>query len=182
MKLLNLDGACSYLPVLEAFYKATRYVKVLEIVEGYEGSGEFSTRFFMSMPSFDLITIQTNPSYKSINPEALNITDFHQLEYLVQDPRLFDIVLIDTRIEYSYWLVDKLFKNSSIILVHDSQTSIYCFDKVVLPEGWCYADFVFHRPWTGVFTRYKNKLNEILKDIPGVLYDKMEHKVYVEKI
>lgn len=181
VKQFALDGGISFLPVLETLYKQFNFQTVLEVVENFEGCGDYSTKYFMSLP-VNLVTIQTNPEYKSVNDNAVNITGSHQLEYMVQDPKLFDLVFIDTRIELSYFSVQSLLKNTSLIVMHDTQSSIYCVDKVVLTDDWYYADCIFHRPWTGVFSRYKEKLKELVSEIPGVLYDNMEHKIYIEQV
>lgn len=177
----KLDGAGSYLPILEKLLQFTGYKKVLEIVEGYEDCGDFSTKYFMSYPDFQLTTIQTSTTHKSQNPEALYL-DAYQLAKWLETQKLFDLVFIDTRIEYCYELVQSLMKNTSIIVVHDTQAQIYCYDKVKMTSDWCYADFVFHRPWTGIFTRYKMKLRQMVMEIPGVIYDNFENKIYVEEM
>lgn len=177
----KLDGAGSYLPVLEKLLQFTDYKKVIEIVEGYEGCGDFSTKYFMSYPDFQLTTIQTSITHKSPNTDALYLNDDYLAKFL-ETRKLYDIAFIDTKIEYCYKLVQSLMKNTSIIVVHDTQSQLYCYDKVKIPLDWIYADFVFFRPWTGIFTRYKMKLRQMVADIPGVIYERFENKIYIEEI
>lgn len=183
MNIQNLDGYGSHLLILEALRQRTNYQRVLEF-----GGGEYSTPFFMGIPNASVTTVETQDhdwylKIKEINPNTLWIPDHNEvLTFAKEYQANFDILFLDTHQDLRWKIATELQGRGMATVIHDSETESYDIHKIPNIDGrkFYYADFVTFRPWTGVITEYKELIEYLLFNHPGLIYNKMEEKVYLK--
>ena len=180
--ILRFDGYGSHALIIGEICGNRSIKKVLEF-----GPGDNSTRFFVDQKA-KLLSIESGSlewynKAKIINPITLWMPD--QAEVLTWAERLeesFDLILIDTLNELRWQLVNRLQKNTHYVVIHDTEQSNSSYHLADLKEGFVYADFVMHRPWTGVFTDDMEMLDILMKKHPSIFYknqDSFIDKFYI---
>lgn len=180
----RFDGYGSHIPVLETIRSITNFSNILEF-----GGGDFSTKYFMSIPGARVTTIESQSRdwfehLLTINPNTLWIPDHQEvIEYAQSFNQSRDIVLLDTHQDLRYKLAPIVRKYSMVTVLHDSETSLYKYDQIDMENGkYLFCDCVIHRPWTMVMCEYKELLMRVLNNIPGILYNNMDSKIYLADI
>lgn len=181
MVLQDLDGYGSHLPVLSILHTEVEFRNVLEY-----GGGDYSTKFFNSCGAV-VTTVESQDIEwygkiaKSGWSDAVWMPDHEKVVSIAKSTKIkYDIIMIDTHQDIRARLVAAHVDNTDIIVMHDTETALYQADKVEI-EGWYYADFVLHRPWTGVWVKDEKLLDMLCKQIPSMRYDTMEHKIYLKQ-
>jgi len=180
----RFDGYGSHIPVLETIRSITNFSNILEF-----GGGDFSTAYFMSIPEAKVTTIESQSQewYEhllTINPNTLWMPDHEEvLAYARSYNQPRDLVLLDTHQDLRYKLAPIVREYCDVVIMHDSETSLYKYDEIpIIGTEYLYADFVIHRPWTGVMSKDKLLLQKVLYQVPGLLYNDMEYKIYLADI
>jgi hypothetical protein len=174
--ILRFDGYGSHILVLGEICNNRPIKKVLEF-----GPGDYSTHFFVETQKANLISIESGSidwyhKAKEINPNTLWMPDTQEvLAWAERLEEQFDLIFVDTLNDIRWQLVNRLQKNTHFVVVHDTEQSQSCFHFCDLQKGFCYADFLLHRPWTGVFTDDKEMMDILIKKHPGCFYPDQEH-------
>lgn len=180
----RFDGYGSHLPVLETIRRITNFQRILEF-----GGGEYSTQYFVNIPGAKVTTVETQDhdwylKIKEINPDTLWMPDHNEvLEYAKTQALSKDLVFLDTHQDLRYKLAPIVRKYSMVTVIHDTESSLYKIHDIPMDfEDWYYADFVMHRPWTGVMIAHHEILDRVLDHVPGIRYKSMNDKIYLADI
>lgn len=180
----KFDGYGSHIMILEKVKQLTNFKNILEF-----GGGNYSTPYFMKIPGSKVTTIESQ-SYdwylkvKEINPNTLWMPDHNEvLEYTKTQVSPKDLVFLDTHQDLRYKLVPIVCEYTQTIILHDSETTLYKYHEIQLDsKKWHYADFVLYRPWTGLLCTSQEIIQEVLKEIPGVVCTDMANKLHIANI
>lgn len=179
----RFDGYGSHIPVLETIRDLTDFKNILEF-----GGGDFSTKYFMSIPGAQVTTIETQnrdwyDHLLTINPNTLWMPDHDEVLEYAKRNQSRDICLLDTHQDLRYKLAPIVREYSQITVMHDSETSLYKYDEIPMNDTeFLYADFVIHRPWTGVMCKDRLLMQKLLYHVPGLLYNDFMYKIYLADI
>jgi hypothetical protein len=182
----QFDGYGSHIMILDCINKFKAINSVVEY-----GGGDFSTKFFKTdLGLSDVTTIETQDHdwYKhilEINSNTKWIPDHDEvMRYARANNKRVDMVFLDTHQNLRYKLVPIVSEYTDIIILHDSDTTLYNYHKIEMDwDKWAYADFVVYRPWTGVLCKRKSLLlHHLLCSIPGIVCDNMSDKMHISSI
>jgi len=171
----------SHIPVLDRVFNTVNPKEVLEF-----GTGDFSTRYFVErgcvLTSIETQNEQWFDSSQKINPNSLYLPDHDQvLNYASRLSGKWDMIFVDNDVELRWQLLDRLQKNTDIIVSHDSEQSQYNFHAVTLQPGWVMFDMVLFRPWSLVITCNQAVIESFKKHWPCWFYDSPADKNYLSR-
>ena len=179
--IVKFDGYGSHLLILDEIFKNRPIKKVLEF-----GPGSSSTPFFREEKKVELVSIESeSPEWyekvKVFNPSVKWIATAPGLLGFADNlNERFDMVLVDTVNDLRWHLINRVQRVSNIIVAHDTEQSLLLYELGDLKEGFYYADFVLHRPWTGVYTNDLELMNILKRKHPYVSYDNFKRdKIYL---
>jgi hypothetical protein len=179
--ITRFDGYGSHTLLLDEIFRARSIKKVLEF-----GVGEYSTTFFERDKGINLTSIESESfewltKMKDIKPDIVWMPDLDEvLRWADNLAEMYDLIFIDTVNDIRWKLIDRLQKNTRIVVVHDTEQSNFQYDLCTIRNGFCFTDFVLFRPWTGVFTDDIEMLDILKKNNPFISYtDFNRDKIYI---
>ena len=68
-------------------------------------------------------------------------------------PRKFDLILVDGHGDSRFTAANVAMKKSDLVVLHDTETASYRWERIRRTANFCWIDFTLYRPWTSVLVR-----------------------------
>jgi hypothetical protein len=106
----------------------------------------------------------SSPNFKPIL--SLGPTDACRLLKSSEDK--FDLIFVDGHGDSRYNAVNEAFDKTDVIVMHDTETPLYFWNRIIVHPGWYWIDFKKYNPWTSVIV--KGPVKAIRTFLAGLSY------------
>ena len=156
-----MSGYGSHLKILKALMDNVSIKKVIET-----GMGDYSTKLFVER-GCQFVSIEmhnqkwyekTEAKYKGQDREFhCWIGKYRACEYIESVDPDVDLIFIDGHEATRFIQFQQAFHKARYVAAHDTEALIYRWDRIRIPKGWVWIDFVFTGPpWTTIAMRQED--------------------------
>jgi hypothetical protein len=165
-KLSKIHRFNTHLPVLEWLFSKYEINNVIEF-----GMGMGSTPFLLDRcKKLVSIEMQSQEWYENISTKFYDRKSFTPLFLEGPDKAVelfdgindIDLVFVDGHKETRWLLTNMAMERSKIVVTHDTESKLYEYEKISVPDGWHRADIKDLHPWTTIFIKDKHIIDELL--------------------
>jgi len=153
----SMEAYGTHRPILEKLIEGAAIKTVLEF-----GTGNFSTDFFIDkVEHLTSIEQQRHNYFQQYEKKFGDRKDFDLkcmmgpglgADWLRDYDGQFDLIFVDGDAVGRPLAINQAFNKTSIIVAHDTESGIYDWESVEVPEGWQVIEFKEKVPWTTVWT------------------------------
>jgi len=167
---MNPSPYSTHMPVLEWILKKLDIKRVFEF-----GMGEFSSELFWNnckrVISVEMQDIKWYEKMEKKMGEILKSGkgDENHVLYYMGDPlrgveqladhykdERFDLIFVDGSGYSRFAQAQEAFKHTDIVVLHDTESEVYCWERIKMPEYWEAYEYRERNPWTTVLINREN--------------------------
>ncbi|MFW5794575.1 MAG: hypothetical protein ACOCV1_03720 [Bacillota bacterium] len=180
----NLNPFETHKPILQKIITDFNIKSILEF-----GMGNYSTKMFLEYCN-EVVSIEMQDSnwYDVISEKykddkkltaLLKLGEETFLEYVNNLNRKFDLVFVDGHGHSRWEQINSCFDKTSIISAHDTESKIYKWYNVNLPDSWYWIDIKNENPWTSIISNDLKLKETIMSSFQCTEVKDLNNKEYV---